>query len=165
MNELVTRVVDAQGGVDHLIDFVVERHGGIDDWYEASTVSATVRVHGGFWAFKGQSDRLGLESVTANIHLQRITMRPFGDGSSLEFDAALDRVRITGSRGEVHGPTPEHGWVHRRQAVVGDADRLLHLLRYLDVPARALPIHPPRRPHAGHRTVERGRRDLAPTRK
>jgi hypothetical protein len=28
-------------------------------------------------------------------------MTPFGDGSSLEFDARLDRVRITGSRGEV----------------------------------------------------------------
>jgi hypothetical protein len=33
---------------------------------------------------------------------QHITMTPFGDGSSLEFDAGLDRVRITDSGGEVH---------------------------------------------------------------
>jgi hypothetical protein len=39
--------------------------------------------------------------VTADIDRQRITMTPFGNGSSLEFDAGLDRVRITGSCGEV----------------------------------------------------------------
>jgi hypothetical protein len=43
--------------MNDLLDFVIERHGGIDRWHEASTVSATVRVHGGFWAFKGQPDR------------------------------------------------------------------------------------------------------------
>lgn len=88
-------------GVNNLLDFIIERHGGIDRWYEASTVSATVHVHGGFWAFKGQPDRLGVELVTADIHRQRITMTPFGEGSSLEFDAGLDRVRIIGSRDEV----------------------------------------------------------------
>jgi len=71
-----------------LLDFVIERHG------EASTVSATVHVRGGFWAFKGHADRLGGESVTADIHRQRITMTRFGDGRSLEFGAGLDRVRI-----------------------------------------------------------------------
>jgi len=87
--------------VNDLLDFVIEHHGGIDRWYEASTVSATVHVHGGFWTFKGQPDRLGAQSVTADIHRQRITMTPFGDGFSLEFDAGLDRARITGSRGQV----------------------------------------------------------------
>ena len=54
-----------------------------------------------FWAFKGQPDRLGVESVTADIRRQRIAMTPFGEGSTLEFDAGLNRVRIIGSRGEV----------------------------------------------------------------
>ena len=48
--------------MNDLLDFVIERHGGIDRWNETSTVSATVHVHGGFWAFKGQPGRLGLES-------------------------------------------------------------------------------------------------------
>jgi hypothetical protein len=101
MNELFVRGIDAHDGVNNLLDFVIERHGGIDRWYEASTVSATVHVYGGFWAFKGQPDRLGVESVMADIHRQRITMKPFGDRSSLEFDAGLDRVHVTGPRGEV----------------------------------------------------------------
>jgi hypothetical protein len=101
MNELLVRGIDAHDGVNNLLDFVIEHHGGIDRWYEASTVSATVHVHGGFWGFKGQPDRLGVELVTADIHRQRITMTPFGDGSSLKFDAGLDRVRIIGSRDEV----------------------------------------------------------------
>jgi hypothetical protein len=95
------KLVSKGNRANDLLDFVIESHGGIDRWHEASTVSASVHVHGGFWAFKGQPDRLGVESVTADIHRQRITMRPFGDGCSLEFDAGLDRVRIIGSRGEV----------------------------------------------------------------
>ena len=87
--------------MNDLLDFIIERHGGIDRWREASTLSATVHVYGRFWAFKGQPDRLGVESVTADIHLQRIMMTPFGRGLNLEFDAGLDRVRITGSGGEV----------------------------------------------------------------
>jgi hypothetical protein len=66
-----------------------------------------VRVYGGFWAFKEQPDRLGVESVTADIHRQRITMTPFGHGSSLEFDAGLNRVCITGSRSEVQDELAE----------------------------------------------------------
>ena len=78
--------------MNDLLDFIIERHGGIDRWREASTLSATVHVYGRFWAFKGQPDRLGVESVTADIPRQRITMTPFGDGSSLEFEAGRDRV-------------------------------------------------------------------------
>src|SRR5499433_80001 len=73
--------------MNDLLDFIIERHGGIDRWREASTLSATVHVYGRFWAFKGQPDRLGVESVTADIHLQRIMMTPVGRGLNLEFDA------------------------------------------------------------------------------
>ena len=40
--------------MNNLLDFVIKQHGGIDRWREASTVSATVHVYGGFWDFKGQ---------------------------------------------------------------------------------------------------------------
>ncbi|MEU1600304.1 hypothetical protein ABZ468_48040 [Streptomyces sp. NPDC005708] len=84
-----------------LLDFVIDRHGGIDRWRDASTISATVHVHGAFWPFKGQPDRLGTETVAAAIHRQHIAMTPYGVGENLEFDAEADRVRITGAGGEV----------------------------------------------------------------
>jgi hypothetical protein len=62
-----------------------------------------VRVHGSFRAFKGQPALLGTETVRAAVHRQHITMTPFGTGSRLEFDAELDRVRITGPGGDVRG--------------------------------------------------------------
>jgi hypothetical protein len=126
MNEVLARVIDAHGGMNDLLDFVIKRRGGIDRWYEASTVSATVHVHGGFWAFKGQPDRLGVESVTADIHRQRITMTPFGDGSSLEFDARLDRVR-----GSHQGQRPKRlhskaGYMAASERSAKRSDSLLH---------------------------------------
>lgn len=87
--------------MNDLLDFVTEAHGGTGRWHQASAIAATVHVYGDFWAFKGQLDRLGWESVTGDIHRQRITMTPFGDGSSLEFDSGFDRVRITGPGGDV----------------------------------------------------------------
>ena len=70
--------------VNDLLDFVIERHGGIDRWYEASTVSA---IQGA--------------ARTTRHPLQRIAMTPLGAGSSLESEVAFDRVRTIGSRREV----------------------------------------------------------------
>jgi len=84
-----------------LIDFVIEKHGGAQLWADARTLSAAVHVYGGFWAFKGQPDLLGQESVTADIHRQRTSMTPFGAGRTLEFDNAADRVTITDDHGKV----------------------------------------------------------------
>jgi hypothetical protein len=84
-----------------LIDFVLDAHGGAARWDRASRVSATVRVHGAFWAFKGQPDLLSVESVEANVHQQRIRMTPFGEGRSVEFDSTSDQVTITDKSGRV----------------------------------------------------------------
>jgi hypothetical protein len=84
-----------------LIQFVIEKHRGAQLWADARTLSAAVHVYGGFWAFKGQPDLLGHESVTADIHRQRTSMTPFGAGRTLEFDGAADRVTITDDHGQV----------------------------------------------------------------
>ena len=84
-----------------LIDFIIDRHGDLWRWQQATSVSAQVHVYGGFWGFKGQPDLLGHESVTADVHRQRISMTPFGPGRSLEFDGAVDRVAITDRDGQV----------------------------------------------------------------
>ncbi|GHD42399.1 hypothetical protein [Streptomyces galbus] len=84
-----------------LINFVIEKHGGLKLWEEASRVSATVHVRGGFWAYKGQPDLLGVEEVTADLRRRHIEMSPFGEGQSLSFDAEDDRVVITRTDGSV----------------------------------------------------------------
>jgi len=44
--------------VNDLLDFVIERHGGIDRWYEASTVSTTVHVHEARFGSTREQNRL-----------------------------------------------------------------------------------------------------------
>lgn len=84
-----------------LLEFAIEKRGGIKQWQEATRISATVHVHGGFWAFKGQPDLLGVEYVTADLHRPHIDMSPFGPGQSLSFDAEDDKVVISGPDGSV----------------------------------------------------------------
>jgi hypothetical protein len=84
-----------------LIDFVVDRHGGLGRWERATAVEAEVDVRGAFWAFKGQPDLLGRGPVRADVHRQRITLAPFGPGRRVEFDAATDRVTVTDRDGQV----------------------------------------------------------------
>jgi hypothetical protein len=59
--------------MNELLDFVIERHVGIGSWNEASTVSATVHVHGSLRDFDGQPSRLGVASVAADVRRQRVT--------------------------------------------------------------------------------------------
>ncbi|WP_214406192.1 hypothetical protein [Pseudonocardia lacus] len=84
-----------------LIDFVIGRHGGLQRWEKAASVAAEVHVHGGFWAYKGQPDLLGHQSVVADVHRQRISMTPFGAGRTLEHDQDADRVTVTDRDGQV----------------------------------------------------------------
>jgi hypothetical protein len=149
--------------VSDLIDFVIGKHGGLQRWEQAESVTAGVHVYGGFWGYKGQPDLLSHQSVTADLHRQRISMTPFGAGSTLELDQDADRVTITDSDGQVIDEL-----IAPRASMAGFApdpvgahpDRLLHLLRHLDLPARAVPVHPAGRRDSRDRAVERGRRDL-----
>jgi hypothetical protein len=84
-----------------LVDFVLARHGGTQRWEGVETISAKVHVYGAFWAFKGQPNLLGFETATADLNGQRISMRPFGEGRSLRFDAVEDLVTITDTDGKV----------------------------------------------------------------
>jgi hypothetical protein len=81
--------------VNDLVELVLSQHGGSERWLGAKRISAKVRVHGGFWPFKGQPGLLGYESVVADLKRQRITLKPFGVGRALHFDAGADLVTIT----------------------------------------------------------------------
>jgi hypothetical protein len=110
--------------VSDLIDFVIDKHGDLRRWQQATSISAEVHVYGGFWGFKGQPNALGEESVIADVHRQRISMAPFGEGRVLEFDQAADRVAITDREGRVidelsapcarmAGFAPDTPWTYR----------------------------------------------------
>jgi hypothetical protein len=87
--------------VSDLIDFVIDKHGGLQRWEQAEFVTAEVHVYGGFWGYKSQPDLLSHQSVTADVHRQRISMTPFGAGRMLEFDQAADRVIIRDGDGRM----------------------------------------------------------------
>lgn len=87
--------------INDLVDFVLAQHGGTERWAGATTASASVHVHGVFWPYKGQPDLLGVETVTADLTRQRISMSPYGEGRTLHFDAIEDRVTITDADGTV----------------------------------------------------------------
>ena len=80
--------------MNELLKFVLDKHGGADRWNDAKEMTAHIYIHGGFWAAKGQPDLLSVETVTADVRRQRISMTPFGEGHRLDFDMAADRVTI-----------------------------------------------------------------------
>jgi hypothetical protein len=82
-----------------LVDFVLTKHGGAVPWERAAAISATVHIYGAFWPYKGQPDLLAVETVTADLRRQRISMSPFGEGRTLHFDAVEDLVTITDADG------------------------------------------------------------------
>jgi hypothetical protein len=85
--------------MSELLNFILASHGGTPLVHGARTVSATVKVDGVFWRFKGQPDLLGTEEVVADLSRQRISMSPLGGGRTLTFDALEDVVTITDAAG------------------------------------------------------------------
>jgi hypothetical protein len=81
--------------VNDLLDFVVDRHGGLDRWQAATTLSATFHLSGPLWRLKARSDLIGPVHLVADIHRQRSSIAPFGPDAQLDFDADADRVVIT----------------------------------------------------------------------
>jgi hypothetical protein len=61
-----------------LLDTVIESHGGLERWSRLQTVSARLVQGGALWALKGQAGVLDDVRVTASLHEQRVSHRPFG---------------------------------------------------------------------------------------
>lgn len=87
--------------IQHLVDFVIEEHGGAARWDGATSASPSVHVHSVFWPHEGQPDRLGVETVTADLTRQRIAMSAYGDARTLNVDAIENLVTITDADGNV----------------------------------------------------------------
>jgi hypothetical protein len=85
--------------VTSLLEHVIEAHGGLEPWENATTVEADVTYGGPFWEFKGVPDFVGTDDVTADIHRQHATLRQPG-GRVIEFDKDADMLTVTHPDGE-----------------------------------------------------------------
>ena len=106
--------------MNDLLENVIEAHGGLKRWNQLNGVSARLIQGGALWALKGQPGILDDVVVTARLHQERASHRPFGaadrrssftpervaiengDGTVLE---ALDQPRASFA-----GHTPETPW-------------------------------------------------------
>src|SRR5712691_3602032 len=61
-----------------LLETVIEAHGGLERWNQLNSVSARLLQGGALWALKGQAGVLDEVVVTASLHEERASHRPFG---------------------------------------------------------------------------------------
>jgi hypothetical protein len=61
-----------------LLETVIEAHGGLQRWNQLNNVSARLIQGGALWALKGQAGVLDDVVVTASLHEERVSHRPFG---------------------------------------------------------------------------------------
>jgi hypothetical protein len=88
--------------MDDLLSRVVDAHGGLDRWSSLSGVSARMRVGGPFWEFKGQPGIVGEESAELDTQHEHIGFTPFGAADwDLEFGVDPEHVMVKDVEGEV----------------------------------------------------------------
>jgi hypothetical protein len=61
-----------------LLNTVIEAHGGLERWNQLTSVSAHLVQGGALWGIKGQAGVLDDVAVTASLHEERVSHRPFG---------------------------------------------------------------------------------------
>jgi hypothetical protein len=61
-----------------LLNTVIEAHGGLERWNQLTSVSAHLVQGGALWGIKGQAAVLEDVVVTASLHEERVSHRPFG---------------------------------------------------------------------------------------
>src|SRR5437867_1592273 len=64
--------------MNELLETVIEAHGGLERWNRLNEVSARLIQGGALWALKGQAGVLDDVVVTASLHEERASHRPFG---------------------------------------------------------------------------------------
>jgi hypothetical protein len=64
--------------VSDLLETVLEAQGGLERWNQLNNVSARLIQGGVLWAVKGQAGVLDDVVVTASLHEERVSHRPFG---------------------------------------------------------------------------------------
>jgi hypothetical protein len=88
--------------MDELLSAVLDAHGGLDNWQRARTVTARLSLGGPFWAARGWPDLPSGQTVTLDAHRQHVESTPFlaEDRTSI-FDVDPERVAIRNGDGHV----------------------------------------------------------------
>ena len=103
-----------------LLETVIDAHGGLEHWNELDSVSARLIQGGALWALKGQAGVLDDVVVTASLHDERVSHRPFG-AADRHSSFTPERVAIENGdetvvealdqpRDSFTGHTPETPW-------------------------------------------------------
>ncbi len=106
--------------MNDLLQTVIEAHGGLERWNQLSTVSARLLQGGALWALKGQPGVLDDVVVTASLHRERVSHRPFGAADrhsrftpervSMETDDGTELEALEQPRASFAGHTLETQW-------------------------------------------------------
>jgi hypothetical protein len=83
-----------------LLQTVVDAHGGLQRWKQLETVTARLTQGGVLWELKGQPGVLDDVVVTASLHEERVSHRPFG-APDRHSSFAPERVAIETADGTV----------------------------------------------------------------
>jgi hypothetical protein len=103
-----------------LLEAVVEAHGGLERWNQLDGVSTRLTQGGVLWPFKGQPGVLDDVVVTASLHEERVSHRPFGAADrhsvftpervAIETDDGTELEALDQPRASFAGHTPETQW-------------------------------------------------------
>src|ERR1700674_5687852 len=80
MSDAIETKAGAASTTSGLLDAVIEEHGGLGRWRKLDSVSARPIPGGVLWAAKGEAGVLDDVVVTASLHEERVSHRPFGAG-------------------------------------------------------------------------------------
>jgi hypothetical protein len=83
-----------------LLETAIEAHGGLERWNQLDSVSARLIQGGALWALKGQPGVLDDVIVTAGLHDERVSHRPFG-AADRRSSFTPQRVAIETDAGDV----------------------------------------------------------------
>jgi hypothetical protein len=86
--------------MSELLETVIAAHGGLERWNQLDNVSARLIQGGALWALKGQAGVLDDVVVTAGLHEERVSHRPFG-GAGRHSSFTPQRVAIGSDDGTV----------------------------------------------------------------
>jgi len=86
--------------MNDLLQTAIEAHGGLARWNQLDSVSARLIQGGVLWPFKGQAGVLDDVVVTASLHEERVSHRPFG-AADRHSAFTPERVAIESDNGSV----------------------------------------------------------------
>ena len=132
-----------------LLDTVIQAHGGLDRWNQLDNVSARLIQGGALWALKGQAGVLDDVVVTASLHQERVSHRPFG-AADRHSSFTPERVAIENGDGTVlevlDQPRASFARTHAREPVEHPSARVLRRHGDVDLPDAAIHVRNARFP-------------------